>query len=102
MNLKNNKENDMDSKYYIVVTEWLYPTESGRDVITDFDTKDEALVRCFELCDDELDNYGLVCGDYLAPEQYEDEDGGTGVIVTAKNGLDEWYFKAKVIEVNFG
>ena len=65
----------MDSKYYIVVTEWLYPTESGRDVITDFDTKDEALVKCFELCDDELDNYSQVCGDYLAPEQYKDVDG---------------------------
>ena len=91
-----------NDKYYIVVAEWLYPTESGRDVITDFDTKDEALVRCFELCDEELDNYGLACGDYLAPEQYKDDDGTEGVIVTAKNGLDEWYFKAKIIEVKFG
>ena len=100
--LKDSKENNMDSKYYIVVTEWQYPTESGREVISDFDTKDEALVRCFELCDDELDNYGLVCGDYLLPEQYENKDGTEGVIVTAKNGLDDWYFKAKIIEVKVG
>ena len=92
----------MDNKYYIVVAEWLYPTESGRDVITDFDIKDEALVRCFELCEDELDNYGLACGDYIAPCQYKDDDGTEGVIVTAKNGLNEWYFKTKIIEVKFG
>ena len=92
----------MDSKYYIVVTEWLYPTESGREVITDFDTKDEALVRCFELCDDELDNYWKTCGDYLTPGHFTNEDGNEGVIITAKNGLDEWFFQAKVIEVKFG
>lgn len=92
----------MDGKYYIVVTEWRYPTESGRAVITDFDTKDEALVRCFELCDDELDNYGLVCGDYLAPEHFKGGDGTEGVIVTSKNGLDDWYFKAKIVEVKVG
>lgn len=100
--MKDNKENDMDSKYYIVVTEWQYPTESGREVISDFDTKDEALVRCFELCDDELDNYVLVCDDYLPPEQYKNKDGTEGVIVTAKNGTDNWYFKAKIIEVKVG
>lgn len=92
----------MDSKYYIVVTEWLYPTESGREVITDFDTKDEALVRCFELCDDELDGFFHVCGDYLAPEQYKDKDGNEGVVITSMNGLDDWYFKAKIVEVKVG
>lgn len=92
----------MNNKYYIVVTEWLYPDESGREVITDFDNKDEALTRCFELCDDELDNYGLVCGDYLAPEQYKDKDGNEGVTITSKNGLDDWFFNAKIVEVKFG
>lgn len=100
--LKETRRINMNAKYYIVVSEWNYPTESGREVITDFDTKDEALVRCFELCHDELDNYGLACGDYLAPEQYKDDDGVEGVIVTSKNGLDEWYFKTKIIEVKVG
>lgn len=91
----------MDSKYYIVVTEWNYSTESGRDVIGDFDSRDEALVKCFELCDDELDNFGLACGDYLAPEECEPsrKDVG-GVIITPKNGLlDGWFFVARVIAV---
>ena len=91
-----------NNKYYIVVTEWLYPTESGREVITDFDTKDEALTRCFEVCDDELDLFSRECGDYLAPSHYMDDDGSEGVIITVKNGLDEWFFQAKVIEVKFG
>ena len=91
-----------NNKYYIVVAEWHYPTESGRDVIADLDTKDEALVSCFELCDDELDNYAQVCGDYLAPEQYQDKDGNEGVVITSKNGLDDWYFKAKIVEVKVG
>lgn len=91
-----------NDKYYIVVAEWLYPTESGRDVIADLDTKDEALVSCFELCDDELDKYGLACGDYLASKQYKDKDGNEGVVITSKNGLDEWYFKAKIVEVKVG
>ena len=85
-----------------MVTEWLYPTESGREVITDFDTKDEALTRCFEICDDELDNYWENCGDYLNPGHFAADDGVEGVIITAKNGLDEWFFQAKVIEVKFG
>ena len=30
-------------KYYIIITEWNYPTESGRDIIdTTFDTRQEA------------------------------------------------------------
>ena len=92
----------MNSKYYIVVTEWLYPNESGREVITDFDTKDEGLVRCFELCDDEVDNYGQACGDYLPPEHFIDKDGVEGVTITSKNGLDDWFFNAKIVEVKFG
>ena len=31
-------------KYYIIITEWNYPTESGRGIIdTTFDTRQEAL-----------------------------------------------------------
>lgn len=92
----------MDSKYYIVMAEWLYPTESGREFFGDFDSKDEALTRCFEVCDDELDVYSSECGDYLTPSHYIDDDGSEGVIISAKNGLDDWYFKVKIIEVKFG
>jgi len=93
----------MESKYYIVVTEWEYPNESGREVITDFDSRDDAIVRCFELCEDELDNYWKNCGDYLPPaECYDDDVMPSGVCITPKNGLDDWFFHAKVIEVKFG
>lgn len=91
-----------DGRYYIVATEWNYPTETGRDVIADYDTKDEAVRACFNLCNEELDNYWLNCGDYLPPSRFTDDDGVKGVIITAKNGLDDWFFQAKVIEVRFG
>lgn len=95
----------MDSKYYILVTEWKYPTETGREIIGDFDSRDEALVRGFELCDDECDNFTQATGcDYLAPEECEGSAGDVGgVIITPKNCLDEWFFVARIIEVeNFG
>ena len=100
----------MDSKYYILVTEWKYPTETGREIIGDFGSRDEAIVRAFELCDDECDNFAQATGcDYLAPDElaWEECEGSTGdvggVIITPKNCLDEWFFVARVIEVeNFG
>lgn len=32
----------MKNKYYIVINEWNYPTDSGRRIIGDFNTRDEA------------------------------------------------------------
>lgn len=94
----------MDSKYYIVVTEWKYPTETGREIIGDFDSRDEALLRGFELAESELDYFEQVAGDALNPEECEGSAGDVGgVIITPKNCLDEWFFIARVIEVeNFG
>ena len=95
----------MDSKYYILVTEWKYPTETGREIIGDFGSRDEALVRGFELCDDECDNFAQATGcDCLPPEECEGSAGDVGgVIITPKNCLDEWFFIARIIEVeNFG
>lgn len=91
----------MDSKYYILVTEWKYPTETGREIIGDFGSRDEAIVRAFELCDDERDNFTQATGcDCLPPEECEGSAGDVGgVILTPKNCLDEWFFIARVIEV---
>lgn len=92
-----------DKKYYLVVTEWLYPTESGHDVepLT-FDTLDEAMQRCRTVCDTELVNYEDVCGDAMYPGLLRDEpiDEPKGYIIIPKNGLDKWFFAAKVVEVS--
>ena len=89
----------MDRKYYIVVAEWNYPTETGRETIGDFDSKDEALTRGFELCDSEYDNFYDNCGDPLPPEECKDEDGNSGVIITPKNGLDDWFYVVRIVEM---
>lgn len=47
-------------KYYIVVNEWLYPTESGRDIIGDFDTLEEAEQVAAQQVEEERDNFLLV------------------------------------------
>ena len=42
-----------DNAYYIVVTEWLYPTESGRELCDDYDTYERALEVARQLVEDE-------------------------------------------------
>jgi hypothetical protein len=90
-----------NGKYYIVVSEWLYPTESGRLLIDDFDTKDEALKNAREAVELERATFSESCKtDPTAVNQYTDGTND-GFLITAKNGLDEWWFAAKVIEVTY-
>ena len=90
----------MANKYYVVVIEWNYPTETGRDIVADFDSRDEAMAKAFETARDELDNFKQVAGDALSPEECEGSNGDVGgVIITPKNGLDEWFFIARVLEI---
>jgi len=46
--------------YYIVVNEWNYPTESGRDIIGDFDTIEEAEKVAYSQCSQEMENFAVV------------------------------------------
>ena len=89
-------------KYFIVVTEWNYPVESGRDVDSDYDTKEDALERCQELCKEEYSNFLKVCGEAHEPRlYYNDNDVIEGVNIVPKH-RDDWWFAAKVIEVKHG
>ena len=90
-------------KYYIVVTEWLYPTESGRDVFYDFDTKEEALSMCAELTRTEKYNFADACKCDPSPANAVTKNGKTvGFLITDKNGNEEWWYCAKVVEVEYG
>ena len=89
----------MDS-YYIAVEEWLYPTESGRNIVDDFDTKDEAVAYAKRAAGEEMDNFSAATGDDpLPPDEIADE-GQSGAIVTAKNGLDDWYYAIRVFRID--
>lgn len=45
------------SKYYIVINEWNYPTNSGREIISDYDTLKEARKVAKKEYLDEYDNF---------------------------------------------
>ena len=94
-------DGDQREWYFVLVEEWLVPTESGRDVIAlTFDTLDEALdgardhlerqKRDFESCT------GLKC---TPPEQY----GNLMYIMTPAEGQDdEWYDCVKIVPITYG
>jgi hypothetical protein len=90
-----------DNTYYVVVTEWLYPTESGRDLCGDYDTYEQALEVARQLVEDERrDNwFDATCTD---PSTIDFNNDSNGYIITVKNGLEEWWFQAKIIKVNYG
>ena len=44
-------------KYYIVVNEWKYPTETGREIVGDFDTPEDALYACRTAFSNEYSNF---------------------------------------------
>lgn len=92
----------MNDVYYLVVSEWLYPTDSGREVESlTFDTQKEALDACKKMCQKELPNYQQVCGDALPPCHFLDSDNDEGWCITAKNGLDNWEYSCRVIPVKW-
>lgn len=88
--------------YYIIIEEWLYPTESGREPVdVTFDTRDEALEFSETLGEKELEAFENQTGvDPLNPQRYVPACGDIGgTIVTAKNGLDPWYYAARVYKI---
>ena len=93
-------------RYFVVVSEWNYTTESGHDLECDFDTFEEAKNFAKGLCLSERRNFAEVTGcDPLQPALVELGNGGScGVryVITPKNGLDEWWYSARVIPIVHG
>lgn len=100
MNLK--KTNPPD--YYVAVEEWLYPTESGREIAGDFDTYEEALRRAGRLCKDEMFNFADATGcDPSNPTEFVSPDGTQrGVMIADSKGLEEWWYAVKIVPVRHG
>lgn len=104
--LPKNKTNYQYQKrmYYILVEEWLYPTESGREVHDDYDSYEAALAKAKEFCEDEMYNFLHATGcDPTHPEAFINRDGSKqGVCITCLNGLDRWWYAVKIIPVEHG
>jgi len=90
--------------YFIVSNEWLYPCESGHEVVDEYTVWEQALNKAMLACNEELKNYSETCGcDPLQPAAVMSENGlPEKFIITAKNGLDEWWFASRIIPVEYG
>ena len=90
--------------YYIVVGEWLYPNESGREIYYDCDTLEEALECSKKITECEKSAFFECCKTDPTPVNAVTENGiyTVGHIITCKNGLDNWWFMAKIIKVEYG
>ena len=118
---KDETMNDKLDSYYIILMEWNYPTESGRDIHVDtFDTQKEALEKAREYCrieiihaknhgPDEIRDSKYNWGPYsnvdgfLVTEDYDaiKEANGTidgYMIVWATPSKIKYYFRVMVIE----
>lgn len=104
MDMNRNIDKVGSPDYYIVSEEWLYPTESGRDLVGDFDTYEDALLAAKQKCEEEVYNFmdATKC-DPTRPEAFISPDGSSqGVCITCANGLDDWWYAAKIIPVRHG
>ena len=84
--------------YYIVVTEWLYPTESGRDACDTYSNLDTALAEARKICDVEA-RTNFLDATKCDPTPVGNLENDGGCIVTDKMGMEEWYFSVRVIKV---
>ena len=87
-------------KYFIVTQEWLYPTESGRDLVGDFDTLEEALEVAKELYEEERDNFlkvnKTICNMLSGPIM--EDEGIRGYILNSTYKPTNSFFRTVVIE----
>jgi len=92
-----------DGEYFAVFEEWLYPTESGHDFMQEFDTLDEAAEYAKKLCDKERMNFSSATGcDPLPTEPLYVDGDLKRYLITPKNGLEEWWYSARIIEIHHG
>ena len=87
-------------KYYIIITEWNYPTESGRDIIdTTFDTRQEAEEEARIRLMYEDDNYYNIMG-FSACFTSHIEDGVIKYVALTPPLEDcNFYFLIRIVEI---
>ena len=84
--------------YYVLVEEWNYPTQSGREARPETyneDERDKALEKCLSIAEEEVENFEQhVMEDALPAEKTE-----SGAIVTTRMGLDGFYFAVRLVKL---
>ena len=106
----NNNEYNPDF-YYLLITEWLYPSDSGRDIHCEvFDTRAEALEKAREYCrieslfikrdgDSNLKNLDFTWGPY-ADFGFTREDNPDKIgYMIVWHSSPRYYFKTRIIKM---
>ena len=84
--------------YYIVMNEWLYPTESGREFIGDYDTLAIAREQAKFEYTNEIDNFLDVNGEiYTQGETVNSKGECEGYIICSSQYEEENMFFRSVI-----
>ena len=82
--------------YYLVIEEWNYPSESGREPsLNTYDSKEEALKVCRDMAESEVANFRTATGADTLPVGWCHD----GAILTTKTGLDPYYYYARIVQV---
>ena len=86
--------------YFVLVEEWLTPTESGREVInTTYDTLDEALVAAREHLEKERESFSSAI---RLKATNPEKCGELSYVMTPGEGQDdEWYDCVKVVPIAY-
>lgn len=86
--------------YYIVVEEWLYPAESGREVHADtFDSEEDAIRECEAKRAAETANFSENCRcEAVAACAAHGQD--MMCVLTPRECDDPWYYAARVLRVD--
>lgn len=85
--------------YYIVINEWNYPTESGRTLIGDYDTLEEAEEVSKNEYEKEYNNFQEV----NKGEIYSEACGKTSegyMLNSSKYEEENMYFISRIIEID--
>ena len=85
-------------KYYIVINEWNYPTESGRTLIGDYDTLEEAEEVSKREYEKEYDNFQEINNWNIYSEACGKTKFGY-MLNSSKYEEENMYFISRIIEI---
>ena len=81
-------------KYFIVMNEWNYPTESGREFVGDYSTEGEAVLAAEAEYNKELDNFQEVTHDFYSEASgvFNNDDGSIAGFIMHSSQWEEHDF----------
>lgn len=82
-------------EYFIVINEWNYPVESGREIVEDFDDIESAIYQTKSECAIELETFEKVCNGHCKFGKMVDNYGNTIGFILRK---DDFFFRSVIIK----